>query len=121
MPVHVDAIIVGAGLAGIHLALAMQRRGLDPLIIDQEKPSSSSTVAAGMINPITGRRFALTWVYDDLEKGFTKEYTYWEKWEGLFFNKNQTFRSISQNDMINDFDARMQKPDFKRLSGKINV
>lgn len=121
MPVHVDAIIVGAGLAGIHLALAMQRRGLDPLIIDQEKPSTSSTVAAGMINPITGRRFALTWMYDDLEKVFTKEYTYWqEKWEVLFFHKTRTFRSISQNDLINDLDARMQNPDFNRFCRKLN-
>src|SRR5690625_7359119 len=105
MPVHVDAIIVGAGLAGIHLALAMQRRGLDPLIIDQEKPSTSSTVAAGMINPITRRRFALTWMYDELEKVFTKENTYWEeKREDLYYSKNQTLRDKSKKNTIHDLD-----------------
>src|SRR5690625_8025270 len=93
----------------------MQRRGLDPLIIDQEKPSTSSTVAAGMINPITRRRFALTWMYDDLEKVFTKEYTYWqEKWEVLFFHKTRAFRSISQHDLIKYLDARMQTPHVNR-------
>lgn len=116
MPVHVDAIIIGGGLAGIHLGLAMQQRGLDPLIIDQEDEYRSSSVAAGMINPITGRRFALTWMYDDLKKIFTREYRYWEeRWNASFFQKTHIYRSISQNDLVNDLDARLQDQQFRRF------
>jgi len=74
-----DAIIIGQGLAGSLLAWELMRCGQSVLVIDNAHSESSSMVAAGMINPITGHRLNLTEnfdrylqsampVYEDLEK-----------------------------------------------------
>ncbi len=57
---HFDAIIVGQGLAGSLLAWEMINAGQHVLVIDNHHYGSSSKVAAGIINPITGHRINLT-------------------------------------------------------------
>lgn len=109
----VDAIIVGGGLAGIHLALAMDRVGMEAIVVDQPNPTSSSRIAAGIINPITGRRFALSWMYDLLKPVFTEVYEYWEqKWGVRFFYPKNIFRSVPHNKLVNDLDAKLSDPAF---------
>ncbi len=53
-------IIVGQGLAGTCLAWAFWERGLPFLLVDGGR-GGSSRVAAGMINPITGKNFEPSW------------------------------------------------------------
>lgn len=52
----VDTLIIGQGLAGSLLALRLLQRGQRVLVVDNEHASSSSMVAAGLINPVTGKR-----------------------------------------------------------------
>ncbi len=52
----IDTLIVGQGLAGSLLAWALQRRGQRVLVLDDGHRSAASTVAAGLLNPITGQR-----------------------------------------------------------------
>lgn len=52
-----DFIIVGQGLAGSLLAWELIRRQRHVLVIDDGHRSSSSRVAAGLINPLAGMRF----------------------------------------------------------------
>lgn len=112
---RVDAFIIGGGLAGVHLSLAMIRAGMDPLLIDEAHPMSSSRVAAGMINPITGRRFALSWMYDELQNIFVEAYPYWEKkWDCSFFEKIKIYRSVPDHVLVNDLDARLHDPRYSR-------
>ncbi len=59
-------IIVGQGLAGSLLAHSLRKAGKSVLIVDSFKPNSSSRVAAGLINPVTGRRMVKTWQADTL-------------------------------------------------------
>ncbi len=59
--VAVDIIIVGGGLAGCTLAWQCRARGLRALLIDQPRRDSASRVAAGLVTPITGSRFATSW------------------------------------------------------------
>ncbi len=54
-----DFLIVGQGLAGSLLAWELMQRGAKVLIVDNGMPNASQ-VAAGLINPITGMRFAKT-------------------------------------------------------------
>lgn len=56
----VDTLILGQGLAGSLLALALQRLGRDCLVIDNGWRHSSSVAAAGLINPVTGQRLVKT-------------------------------------------------------------
>ena len=57
---HYDALIIGQGLAGSLLAWELIQQGQKVLVIDKQHSQSSSMVAAGIINPITGHRINLT-------------------------------------------------------------
>lgn len=61
-----DAIIVGQGLAGTTLALALRRLGCRVVIIDRGGERSASRVAAGLITPVTGQRMAASWRFAEL-------------------------------------------------------
>ena len=65
MVVRADTVIIGGGLAGTALAWAMVRRGVDVAVIDPDEPSTSSRVAAGLVTPIAGQRFVVSWDYED--------------------------------------------------------
>jgi glycine oxidase len=59
-----DFLIVGHGLAGAILARTLRLHGHRVLVIDQPKENSASNVAAGLINPVAGKRFAKSWQAD---------------------------------------------------------
>jgi glycine/D-amino acid oxidase-like deaminating enzyme len=63
---QVDFLIVGQGLAGSLLAKELLRRGRSVHVVDDRWKSSSSQVAAGLMTPLTGRRFTLTKDYPAL-------------------------------------------------------
>jgi len=56
-----DYIILGQGLAGTCLALDLLKCNKKVLIIDNDYKESASRVAAGVFNPVTGRRIVTTW------------------------------------------------------------
>ncbi len=61
-----DYILVGHGLAGAILAHTLSQKGFKIVVIDQPKANSASNVAAGLINPLAGKRFAKSWLADIL-------------------------------------------------------
>ena len=63
---QVDFLIVGQGLAGSLLAKELRRRGRSVHVVDDGWKSASSQVAAGLMTPLTGRRFTLTKDYPAL-------------------------------------------------------
>jgi glycine/D-amino acid oxidase-like deaminating enzyme len=56
-----DYIIIGQGLAGTVLSYILQKNGKNILVAEDESPDSASAVAAGIYNPITGKRMVKTW------------------------------------------------------------
>ncbi|MCC9136329.1 NAD(P)/FAD-dependent oxidoreductase [Pontibacter silvestris] len=95
-----DFIIVGHGLAGATLAYTLRQRGQKVLVIDEPRQSTASKVAAGLVNPIAGKRFAKSWLadkfipaannfYDELEERYNQP---------LFFHKPiyKIFSSIEE-------------------------
>jgi glycine/D-amino acid oxidase-like deaminating enzyme len=62
----VDYIIVGQGLAGSLIAYELIKRNKKILVFDMPEENYSSSVAAGLFNPVTGRRFVKTWKADTL-------------------------------------------------------
>jgi len=56
-----DFLIVGQGIAGSALAYKLIQSGKSVLVIDQEPPSSSSRVAAGLFNPVVFKRITFGW------------------------------------------------------------
>lgn len=63
---EVEFIIVGQGLAGTCLARALELRGNSFVVINEQEKHCSSKVAAGIFNPITGKRLVKTWMADDI-------------------------------------------------------
>ncbi|HEY4155832.1 MAG TPA: FAD-dependent oxidoreductase [Puia sp.] len=63
---EIDALIVGQGLAGTWLSWWLEQGGLSYRILDDADPLSASRHAAGLINPVTGRRLVKTWMIDEL-------------------------------------------------------
>lgn len=59
-----DFIVVGHGLAGAILTDTLRTEGYKVLVIDEPKKNSASNVAAGLVNPIAGKRFAKSWMAD---------------------------------------------------------
>ncbi len=59
-------MIVGQGLAGTWLSWWLEQSDLSYRVIDSFSESAASRHAAGLINPITGRRLVKTWMIDEL-------------------------------------------------------
>lgn len=56
---HYDYLIVGQGLAGSLLAWSLINSGQRVLVVDNLHPAAASRVAAGLINPVTGKRLVM--------------------------------------------------------------
>jgi glycine/D-amino acid oxidase-like deaminating enzyme len=63
---QVEFLIIGQGICGSFLSFELERAGLSHIVIDDPAPFSASRVAAGLINPVTGRRLVTTWMIDEL-------------------------------------------------------
>lgn len=59
-------LLVGQGLAGTFLSRDLLRAGEPLIVIDDGRKNSASRVAAGIINPVTGRRIVRTWMIETL-------------------------------------------------------
>lgn len=61
-----DFLIVGHGLAGVCVAQHLEKYTASYTVINYEQEYSSSKVAAGLYNPITGRKMKKTWLADEI-------------------------------------------------------
>lgn len=61
-----DFIIVGQGIAGTLLGYFLMKQGKSVIFIDDHHQTSSSKYAAGIINPVTGRKFLASWRIEEL-------------------------------------------------------
>lgn len=64
--VQTDYLIIGQGICGTLLSWKLRSEGKNVIVIDEARPSSSSRVASGLMNPITGKRLVKTWMADVL-------------------------------------------------------
>ncbi|MEK7257515.1 MAG: FAD-dependent oxidoreductase, partial [Bacteroidota bacterium] len=67
-----DFLLVGQGLAGTLLAHFLLLENQRIKVIDTPLPGATSGIAAGIVNPVTGRRFAKSWRFEEL-RPFAKE------------------------------------------------
>ena len=56
-----NVLIIGQGIAGSCLAWELKRRGTDFTITARPIAETASRVAAGLVNPLTGRAFRPGW------------------------------------------------------------
>ena len=71
----VDVLIIGQGIAGTFLSWYLEKEGKSVAVIDNNDENASSRLAAGVINPVTGRRLVTVWMADELFPFAWKAYT----------------------------------------------
>jgi glycine/D-amino acid oxidase-like deaminating enzyme len=59
-------LIVGQGISGTFLSYYLAREKKDFIVIDDNYPDAPSKIAAGIINPVTGRRLVTVWMVEDI-------------------------------------------------------
>ena len=67
-------LVVGQGIAGTMLSWYLHQAGIPFVVADDDAPNTASKVAAGVINPVTGRRIVTTWMIDELMPFAVKAY-----------------------------------------------
>lgn len=110
----VDSVIVGQGLAGTLLAFQLLGRGQKILVIDAPRENSSSKVAAGLYNPVTGQRTVKTWLVEALFPFLEKTYTELENFlETKFLYQVPILRPLDSIAEQNEWMAQSTEPSYK--------
>jgi len=110
-----DYIIVGQGIAGSAFALELLFRDKKICVIDASIENSSSILAAGIINPVTGRRLVKSWMIDELLPHSTQFYQRAEKLlEAEFIQSRKIMRVFVDNRERNDFQTKTALPGLKK-------
>lgn len=63
---QVPFLVVGQGICGTLVSWYLYQRGIDFLVMDAPVAPKASLVARGLINPVTGKRLADSWLYPTL-------------------------------------------------------
>ena len=93
-------LIIGQGLAGSLLAWHLSKAGQNITLVDHPNQKAASLAAAGIINPITGKRIAKTnnyelyfksakTCYQNLENEFGKSFFFLKTIKRIFKNKKE--------------------------------
>jgi len=61
-----DYIIVGDGIAGLFMYYFLKKAGQKVRLVGHQSPVTASAASTGIINPITGRSYAKTWMAEEL-------------------------------------------------------
>lgn len=110
----IDYIIIGQGLAGTLLALFLLEQGQNILIIDNFTEGGSSKVAAGVVNPVTGRRIVKSWRIDDFLPFAKKTYQQLENQYAIkIWNDISIIRTLKNVEDENDWLLRSSWADYQ--------
>jgi glycine/D-amino acid oxidase-like deaminating enzyme len=99
-----DYIIVGQGIAGSLLAYQLLKAGKQVLILNDESIPTSSAVAGGIFNPITGKNLDKTWLADTIFPYFKEFYLSVEKeTHSCFYHETKLFRPYANEQQRRHF------------------
>jgi glycine oxidase len=111
-----DYIVIGLGLAGASVALRLHRLGKRILVIDSSAHNTSSRIAAGIFNPVTGRKMTKTWLADRL---FPALRTFYREAEELtncsFLHLLPIYRPFLSVEEQNEWMGKSSDPTFARF------
>ncbi len=79
----IDFLIVGGGFSGINVAAQLQQYRQSFHLIDTCDFKNATSISAGIINPVTGRKFATQWNMDELIPLAVKTYSHFEAQLGI--------------------------------------
>lgn len=104
---HIDFLLIGQGLAGTLLAYFLAQAGKRVHVVDQYNKRAATQVAAGIINPITGRRYVKSWRVDELIPFARETYHALEsKLDIAIYHERNILRTLFNSREENDWMAR---------------
>jgi glycine oxidase len=107
-------LIVGQGIAGTVLAETLQNHGATVHIWEAGYPDSASQVAAGVINPVTGKRYVKTWMLEEMYPFAQQFYQKTAQKLGIeVWNERAIVRLLSSIKEENDWAARCHLPEYE--------
>ncbi len=110
---EVDYLIVGQGIAGTNLSYHLIEKGSRVLVVGQPAGRSSSRVAAGIVNPVTGKKLSKTWRADNLFPYLTDFYQMLEaKLGSTFFYPKPIYRLYTSIEEQNTWITRTAQPEY---------
>jgi len=108
-----DFIIIGQGIAGTTLAINLLKENKKILIIDKETNDNASRVAAGLINPITGKKVVKTWLANETFAELHQFYPYAEQLLGSsFFHPQVIYKPYLSTQELNHVFSRSTPGDL---------
>jgi len=106
-----DFLIVGQGIAGSVLAWTLHQRGYTVEIVGQASGPSASLAAAGLVNPLTGKKLVRTWKADQLFPYLTPFYRGVEAALGVrFYHQTDICRPYRSIEEQNTYLAQTADP-----------
>ena len=118
----VDFLIIGQGIAGSLLAHELLERGCSVLVTDPEHTATSSMKAAGIYNPITGRKMVKTWLADLLFQGLEAYYRSLEQhYHCHVLHPRPIYRPFVSVAEQNDWQGRAASPDYQPYIDELMV
>lgn len=110
----VDFLLVGQGIAGTALSYRLINSGQSVYVIDQAAENNCSRVAAGLYNPLTGRRMVKTWNADQLFPEIAPFYSALEKTlQARFKYELPVYRPFVSIEEQNEWMGRSGEEEFK--------
>jgi glycine/D-amino acid oxidase-like deaminating enzyme len=119
---HFDYILVGQGVAGSALAVQLLQKGKKILVIDQPGQNRASRIAAGLFNPITGKKMSKTWMADTIFSYLHGFYSHVEELTGeRFFYPMPLYRPFLSIEEQNEWMGRSAEPALRPYIDQIFV
>lgn len=103
---HLDYLIVGQGISGTWLSYFLKKEKKNFIVIDNNNSSAPSRLAAGIINPVTGRRHVEVWMANEIMPFAWNAYTE--------LGKQLNTTAISQRDIIDFFPSPQMRLSFQQ-------
>lgn len=116
----IKILIIGQGIAGSCLAWELQRRSADFTVADRPVAETASRVAAGLLNPLTGRAFRAGWRQEECLAAANGFYTETEReLNGHWWQKTPIFRELETEDQLEIWQERQTAPESCAYAGPL--
>jgi glycine oxidase len=117
---EIDFLIIGQGLAGTALAYRLEQAGQKIVLIDQPEANKSSRVAAGLYNPVTGRKMVKSWMAEHLFPVIEPFYEELERVSGRqFLTRKKIYRPFLSIEEQNEWMGHSSDPSIGMFIEKI--
>jgi glycine/D-amino acid oxidase-like deaminating enzyme len=109
----VDYLIIGQGISGTWLSYYLLQEGKSVLVVDDGYTLAPSRIAAGIINPVTGRRHVTVWMAETILPFAKNAYTSIGAQLGI--------HAISQKTIIDFFPSPQMRLSFVQRTQEDNT